>query len=395
MFSEPILSRIRSVFGIPDTYVWYCSRWIRMLDYSKYCNGELRSGSRFQNQNKLQQKRTPPPIENSPSFTAGPWKVPETWLWTEQTTSNTTGQKTITVKVPDTITSWYTTAFAMSSSTGMGVADPSTLRAFQPLFVSFTLPYSVVRGEQVSVVATVFNYMSRCSSVRISLTKTDHFQLSSPGDQNLCVCGNEAKSVNLKVYDKNIPTVISYVQMYLNSTNQNTDEIHTKAVDFLRTGYQRELTYKHNDGSYSAYGEEDAEGSLWLTAFVLRSFSQARQFIFVDEKEIVSITRWIKSKQLDTGCFEKYGELFVKELKGGVSTSATLTAYVVISLLESKVNPKSNVIVRALECITAQKDSVTDSYSNAIIAYALTLARHQDHGKYLTRLKSQATVKGD
>ena len=31
--------------------------------------------------------------------------------------------------------------------------------------------------------------------VRISLTKTDHFQLSSPGDQNLCVCGNEAKSV--------------------------------------------------------------------------------------------------------------------------------------------------------------------------------------------------------
>ncbi|KAK3735720.1 hypothetical protein QZH41_010157, partial [Actinostola sp. cb2023] len=109
--------------------------------------------------------------------------------------SNTTGQMTITVKVPDTITSWYTTAFAMSSSTGMGVADPSTLRTFQPLFVSFTLPYSVVRWEQVSVVATVFNYMSRCSSVRISLTKTDHFQLSSPGDQNLCVCGNEAKSV--------------------------------------------------------------------------------------------------------------------------------------------------------------------------------------------------------
>jgi len=27
-----------------------------------------------------------------------------------------------------------------------------------------------------------------------------------------------------------------FVMQYLNSTNQNTDEIHTKAVDFLRTG---------------------------------------------------------------------------------------------------------------------------------------------------------------
>ncbi|KAK3727995.1 hypothetical protein QZH41_015943 [Actinostola sp. cb2023] len=414
---------------------------------------------------RLNYKGNPNPItKEKPTKTVSPPTVrknfPETWMWTEETISNITGEKIITAKVPDTITSWYTTAFAMSSSTGMGVADPSTLKVFQPFFVSFTLPYSVIRGEQVSVVATVFNYMSRCSTVRIRLTKTDHFQLSSPGDQKLCVCGNEAKSVNLRVFDKSIHTVVFicprdnegifhdelkfslpnktvqgsvyatvsvigdlmgpsltglegllrlptgcgeqnmvkfapniFIMQYLNITNQLTGDTQTKAVGFLRTGYQRELTYKRKDGSYSAFGDRDKEGSLWLTAFVLRSFSQARQFIFVDDEEIKFTTKWIVSKQLDTGCFKKHGKLFHKELKGGVSTPVTLTAYVLISLLESKINPKSDVIVKALKCVTSQKDSVTDPYSNAIIAYALTLARHPDRGEFLKRLGSQAIVK--
>lgn len=28
-------------------------------------------------------------------------------------------------------------------------------------------------------------------------------------------------------------------------------------------GYQRQLTYKHRDGAYSAFGERDASGSMW------------------------------------------------------------------------------------------------------------------------------------
>ena len=52
---------------------------------------------------------------------------------------------------------------------------------------------------------------------------------------------------------------------------------------------------------------------------------------------------------------------------------------------------QSDVILKALKCITAQKDSVTDAYSNAIIAYALTLAKHPGREEFLKRLKSQAT----
>ena len=50
--------------------------------------------------------------------------------------------------------------------------------------------------------------------------------------------------------------------------------------------------------------------------------------------------------------------------------------------------------MKALKCITAQKDTVTDSYSNAIIAYALTLARHPGRAEFVARLKAKAIDKG-
>lgn len=68
-------------------------------------------------------------------------------------------------KVPDTITSWIASAFAMSNSSGLGVSKPATLKVFQSFFVSLTLPYSVIRGEEVSIIATVFNYESKCLTV--------------------------------------------------------------------------------------------------------------------------------------------------------------------------------------------------------------------------------------
>lgn len=33
----------------------------------------------------------------------------------------------------------------------------------------------------------------------------------------------------------------------------------------MEIGYQRELTYRHNDGSFSAFGMSDSNGSTWYT----------------------------------------------------------------------------------------------------------------------------------
>ena len=75
--------------------------------------------------------------------------------------------KRMEVQVPDTITSWVANGFAMSSEYGMGISNEVMLKAFQTFFVKMTLPYSVIRGEEVPVTVTVFNYLSSCVPVSI------------------------------------------------------------------------------------------------------------------------------------------------------------------------------------------------------------------------------------
>lgn len=87
---------------------------------------------------------------------------------------------------------------------------------------------------------------------------------------------------------------------YLRNTNQLTQSIESKALKFMEIGYQRELTYKHNDGSFSAFGQTDSSGSTWLTAFVVRSFLQARNHIMIADNIITDALDWLQDKQVST-----------------------------------------------------------------------------------------------
>ena len=69
------------------------------------------------------------------------------------------------MRVPDTITTWMTDVIAMSPTHGLGVAKPVPLTTFKDFFVEFTLPYSVIRGEQLRIPVTVYNYLAWCVQV--------------------------------------------------------------------------------------------------------------------------------------------------------------------------------------------------------------------------------------
>ena len=81
--------------------------------------------------------------------------------------SETSETEAVELNVPDTITSWVASGFALSSAHGMGIANEAVLKVFQPFFVQMTLPYSVVRGEEIPVTVTVFNYLSSCAAVSV------------------------------------------------------------------------------------------------------------------------------------------------------------------------------------------------------------------------------------
>ncbi len=81
------------------------------------------------------------------------------------------GQIDVPTELPHTITEWVGSAVCTNQETGLGVAPTTSIKAFQPFFVSFTLPYSIIRGETVPVKVTVFNYLTECIVVSVLSTK--------------------------------------------------------------------------------------------------------------------------------------------------------------------------------------------------------------------------------
>ncbi|XP_063290776.1 alpha-2-macroglobulin-like protein 1 [Pelobates fuscus] len=199
-------------------------------------------------------------------------------------------------------------------------------------------------------------------------------------------CGEQ----NMALFAPNI-----YIMQYLQSTNQLTPELSKQTLAYLTTGYQRQLMFKHDDGSYSAFGNKDMEGNTWLTAFVLRSFSQAREFIYVEEKHIHDAVKWLSSLQMQSGCFQSVGYLFNNQLKSEVSDEVTFAAYITIALLESGAAYNESIVHDSLRCLKNQAHNVTSIYSQALLAYAFTLSGDNDlRYRMLKGLEKKAITKG-
>ncbi|CAO2606455.1 Mug2, partial [Lemmus lemmus] len=191
---------------------------------------------------------------------------------------------------------------------------------------------------------------------------------------------------------------IIYVLKYLNETQQLTEKIKSEAFGYLNAGYQRELNYKHKDGSYSAFGDRDGQGNTWLTAFVLKSFAQARAFIFIDETHTSHAFTWLSKQQQNNGCFRSSGSLFNNAMKGGVEDEVTLSAYVTIALLESSLHP---VVSKALTCLETSWKTIEQGgngsfvYTKALLAYAFALAGSQDKRNEILKSLNNEAIKED
>lgn len=181
---------------------------------------------------------------------------------------------------------------------------------------------------------------------------------------------------------------------YLKSTGQSMPEVQAKAEFFITTGYQRELTFQRNDGSFSAFGQQDESGSLWLTAFVLNTFSSAREVRTIDETVLSSAANWILSHQKTDGSWDPVGFVIHNELQGGLNGNLALSAFVTLSLIEYG-EAGETALNRALNYLaTRMTDPEVDSYILSMITYTLTLADHPQADDALTLLMRNALVSG-
>ncbi|XP_034024636.1 alpha-2-macroglobulin-like [Thalassophryne amazonica] len=239
--------------------------------------------------------------------------------------------------------------------------------------LEISLPTNMIQGSGTTIVSVVGDIMGRTIKNLEKLLQLP----SGCGEQNIATLAPDV-----------------FILKYLTSTNQLTLPIKERALKFLITGYQRQLNYKHQDGSFSAFGT--GEGNTWLTAFVLKTFFSAKDFIFIDPDVIKLARIWLEGKQKENGCFKMVGRLFNNKMKGGVDDEVTLTAYITAGLLKMDVSVNHSVVKKSLCCLKKSIHNYENTYTIAMLAYVYTLAADYEVSEHLIdHLERIAITQGD
>uniref|UniRef100_A0A8C5TTN8 CD109 antigen n=1 Tax=Malurus cyaneus samueli TaxID=2593467 RepID=A0A8C5TTN8_9PASS len=241
--------------------------------------------------------------------------------------------------------------------------------------LEFTFPSDVVKDSERVQVTAVGDLLGPSINGLSSLIKMPY----GCGEQNMI---NFAPNV--------------YVLQYLTKTRQLRDDIKSKAESFMRKGYQRELLFQRDDGSFSAFGNDDPSGSTWLSAFVLRCFLQARQFIDIDEDVLMDTAKWIVRHQKLNGEFQEPGKVLQSDLQGGINNPITLTAYIMSSLLGFPDKQHAYAIKTATNFLEDKLgEGISDNYTLALVTYALSWAKSTKAKEALNMLTQRAERQGE
>ncbi|NXI92519.1 A2ML1 protein, partial [Psophia crepitans] len=244
--------------------------------------------------------------------------------------------------------------------------------------ITFTVPENMVLGSERAHISFLGDILGT------ALDNIDELLQMSSG------CGEQ----NMVHFAPNV-----FITRYLEETGQLTPEIKRKAIGYLESGYQRQLLYKHTDGSYSAFGEGSEPGNTWLTALVLKTFSQARDFIHIDEQNIKDAASALIKRQTPSGCFKSEGKLFNNGLMGAVEEGLGLSSAIVTALIHSGMPRSDPVVWKALKCIKDLVNADTGSsslYSLALAANAFAAAGDKAlRQKILKRLDKAAIISDD
>ncbi|CAG2179489.1 unnamed protein product, partial [Oppiella nova] len=129
--------------------------------------------------------------------------------------------------IPDTITSWFISSFAMHMETGLGIAPtPTKVTVFRPFFIKLSLPYSIIRGEKVAIEAIVFNYTTKpIQSEVVFDNKKQEFEFSDQLDikgvnasekrQLVSIPANDGVSVTFLI----TPKTMGYINIKLTANS--------------------------------------------------------------------------------------------------------------------------------------------------------------------------------
>ncbi|XP_039432022.1 thioester-containing protein 1 allele S3-like [Culex pipiens pallens] len=183
-----------------------------------------------------------------------------------------------------------------------------------------------------------------------------------------------------------VPSVLALE--YMTGTGTLPDASKSQALDLLQKGYQNMLKYKLRDGSFSVFGQSDGRGSVFLTAFVAKTFRLAGKHITVDSGVVKTAYDWLAKQQETSGRFAELGKIWHQGIQGGLTGGVPLTAYTLVAFLEQKnlVQQYKPVVDKGVAFLASKINELKKPYELALVSYALQLANHPQKGLALDKL---------
>uniref|UniRef100_A0A8C8RDB6 Complement C5 n=1 Tax=Pelusios castaneus TaxID=367368 RepID=A0A8C8RDB6_9SAUR len=108
---------------------------------------------------------------------------PESWLWEVHQVPQ--GSKALSVTLPDSLTTWEIQGVSISDK-GICVADALQVQVIKNVFLSVHIPYSVVRGEQIELKGSVYNY--RLSGTRVIFVFSEFYTSAESAQRAMLRC---------------------------------------------------------------------------------------------------------------------------------------------------------------------------------------------------------------
>uniref|UniRef100_A0A8C5LL32 Complement C3 n=1 Tax=Jaculus jaculus TaxID=51337 RepID=A0A8C5LL32_JACJA len=195
------------------------------------------------------------------------------------------------------------------------------------------------------------------------------------------------------------PTVIAV--HYLDQTEQwetfGLDK-RQEALELIRKGYTQQLAFKQPNNAYAAFNNRAP--STWLTAYVVKVFSLAANFIAINSQILCDAVKWlILEKQKPDGVFQEDGPVIHQEMIGGYRNTkeadVSLTAFVLIAFQEAKDICEGQIaslhgsINKAGDYLEANYLNLQRPYTVAIAGYALAQLNKLE-GPYLYKFLNTA-----
>ncbi|XP_062283410.1 complement C3-like isoform X1 [Scomber scombrus] len=171
--------------------------------------------------------------------------------------------------------------------------------------------------------------------------------------------------------------------MYLDNTNQWEAvgfQKRNEALQHIKTGYQNQIAYRKNDGSFAVWAKGHSSSS-WLTAYVAKVFAIAQNLVAIERHVICDAVKYlILNAQQPDGMFREVGRVYHGEMVGdvrGSDSDASMTAFCLITMQESRtlcdatVNSLPGSIDKAVAYLEKRLPSLTNPYAVAMTSYAL------------------------